>query len=134
MATARERLATSLEVLERLQRDGRRVFRTGELTRVHRERLIANGYLRRVTNGWLISSAPGTAPDDPTPWYSAFWEFCSRYCERRFGTRWWLSAELSALWHGGNTAIPEQVVLHAPEGGNNRIELLFGATLFGAQC
>ena len=130
MATARERLATSLEVLERLQRDGRRVFHTGELTRVHRERLIANGYLRRVTNGWLISSAPGTGPEDPTPWYSAFWEFCARYCERRFGTRWWVSAELSALWHGGNTAIPEQVVLHAPEGGNNRIELLFGTTLF----
>ena len=61
MATARERLATSLELLERLQRDGRRVFHTGELTRVHRDRLIANGYLRRVTNGWLISSAPGTA-------------------------------------------------------------------------
>ena len=130
MATARERLAASLEVLERLQRDGRRVFHTGELTRVHRERLVANGYLRRVTNGWLISSAPGTAPNDPTPWYSAFREFCARYCERRFGTRWWLSAELSALLHGGNTAIPEQVVVHAPEGGNNRIALPFGTALF----
>ena len=130
MATAGARLATSLAILERLQRDGWRVFHAAELTRVHRDRLIANGYLRRVTNGWLISSAPGTAPDDPTPWYSAFREFCARYCERRFGTRWWLSAELSALWHGGNTSIPEQVVVHAPEGGNNRIQLLFGTTLF----
>ena len=130
MATAHERLASSLEVLERLQRDGRRVFRTTELTRVHRERLLANGFLRRVTNGWLISASPAAPPGDSTAWYSAFWEFCARYCERRFGKRWWLSAEQSALLHGGNTAVPEQVVVHAPEGGNNRIELPFGTALF----
>ena len=45
MATAHERLAGSLEILERLQRDGRQVFRTTELTRAHRERLLANGFL-----------------------------------------------------------------------------------------
>ena len=130
MATARERLASSLEVLERLQRDGRRVFRTTELTRVHRERLLANGFLRRVTNGWLISASPSAPPGDSTPWYSVFWEFCARYCERRFGKRWWLSAEQSALLHGGNTAVPAKVVVHAPEGGNNRLELPFGTALF----
>ena len=130
MATARERLASSLAVLERLERDGRRVFRTTELTRVHRERLLANGFLRRVTNGWLISASPAAPPGDSTPWYSVFWEFCARYCERRFGKCWWLSAEQSALLHGGNTAVPEQVVVHAPEGGNNRIELPFGTALF----
>ena len=130
MATARERLSSSLEVLERLQRDGRRVFRTTALTRVHRERLLADGFLRRVTNGWLISASPAAAPGDSTPWYSVFWEFCARYCERRFGERWWLSAAQSALLHGGNTAVPEQVVVHAPEGGNNRLELPFGTALF----
>ena len=130
MATARERLASSLEVLERLQRDGRRVLRTTELTRIHRERLLANGFVRRVVNGWLISASPAAPPGDSTPWYSAFWEFCARYCERRFGKRWWLSAEQSVLLHGGNTAVPEQVVVHAPEGGNNRLELPFGTALF----
>ena len=130
MATARERLATSLESLERLQRDGRRVFHTTELTRTHRERLVANGYLRPVTNGWLVSADPVTASEDPTPWYSAFWEFCARYCDRRFGTRWWLSPELSALLQSGKTGVPEQVVVHTPEGGNNRIELPFGTALF----
>ena len=130
MATARERVAGSLEVLERLQRDGRRVFRTTELTRVHRERLLANGFLQRAVNGWLISASPAAAPGDSTPWYSAFWEFCARYCERRFGRRWWLSAEQSLLWHGGNTSIPGQVVVHAPQGGNNRVELPFGTALF----
>ena len=130
MATARERLSSSLQVLERLQQDGRRVFRTTALTRVHRERLVANGFLRRVTNGWLISASPAALPGDSTPWYSVFWEFCARYCERRFGKRWWLSAEQSALLHGRNTAVPEQVVVHAPEGGNNRLELPFGTALF----
>ena len=130
MATAHARLSSSLELLERLQRDGRRVFRTTELTRVHRERLVANGFLRRVANGWLISADPAALPGDSTPWYSVFWEFCARYCERRFGKGWWLSAEQSALLHGENTAVPDQVVVHAPAGGNNRIELPFGTALF----
>ena len=130
MATAHARLSSSLELLERLQRDGRRVFRTTELTRVHRERLVANGFLRRAAKGWLISASPAALPGDSTPWYSVFWEFCARYCERRFGKRWWLSAEQSALLHGGNTAVPDQVVVHAPAGGNNRIELPFGTALF----
>jgi len=130
MATARERLATSLEVLEELQRSGRRVFRTTELTRIHRERLVANGFLRRVTPGWLVSASPAATLGDSTPWYSAFWEFCARYCEARFGERWWLSAEQSALIHGGKTAVPEQIVVHAPKGGNNRLKLPFGTDLF----
>ena len=130
MATAHERLARSLEVLERLQRDGRRVFRAAELTRVHRERLLENGFLRRAINGWLISASPAVLPGDSTPWYSAFWEFCARYCEKRFAKRWWLSAEASALVHGENTAVPEQVVVHTPDGANNRLELPFGTALF----
>lgn len=130
MATARERLASSLEILEELQRDGRRVFHTTELTRVHRDRLLANGFLQRATPGWVISTNPSVRPGDSTPWYSAFWEFCASYCGRRFGKRWWLSAEQSALLHGGNTAVPEQVVIHAPEAANNRLELPFGTSLF----
>ena len=130
MATAHARLSSSLELLKRLQRDGRRVFRTTELTRVHRERLVVSGFLRRVAKGWLISASPAALPGDSTPWYSVFWEFCARYCERRFGKGWWLSAEQSALLHGGNTAVPDQVVVHAPAGGNNRIELPFGTALF----
>jgi hypothetical protein len=130
MATARERLASSLEILEELQRNGRRVFHTTELTRVHRDRLLANGFLHRATPGWVISQNPSVRPGDSTAWYSVFWEFCARYCERRFGERWWLSAEQSALLHAGNTAVPEQVVIHGPEGANNRLELPFGTALF----
>ncbi len=46
MATPSEKLASSLEVLQRLQKGGRRVFRSAEFTRVHRERLLRHGFLQ----------------------------------------------------------------------------------------
>ncbi len=133
MATAHRRLAASLEVLARLQRGSRRVFRGAEFTRVHRERLIRNGYLRRVINGWLLVQSPGVLPGDSTPWYAAFWEFCARYAAHRFGERWWLSSTMSALLHAGSTTIPDQVVLHAPAGSNNQVALPFGTSLIDLQ-
>lgn len=56
MPTPKEKLAQSLDVLRRLQEGGRRVFRSGELSRVHRERLVSNGFLQTVISGWLHSS------------------------------------------------------------------------------
>ena len=41
MVTPSEKLAASLAQLQKLQGRGRRVFRSAELTRVHRERLQA---------------------------------------------------------------------------------------------
>ena len=85
MPTPNEKLAESLTALHDLQRDGRRVFRSGELSRLNRERLIENGFLQEVIKGWLISSGPGARDGDSTPWYASFWEFCARYCDERFG-------------------------------------------------
>jgi len=130
MATPHEKLAASLAQLEKLQKGGRRVFRSGELTRVHRERLIQNGFLREVIKGWLISSSPGTDPGDTTPWYASFWEFCARYCTERFGDQWHLSPEQSLLLHAENTVIPRQVIIYTPRGTNNTIEMLFGTSLY----
>jgi len=45
MPTPHEKLALSLERLNILQLQGRRIFRSRELTRVHRERLLKNGFL-----------------------------------------------------------------------------------------
>ena len=87
MATPNEKLAESLDVLKALQERGRRVFRSDELSRVHRERLVANGFLQEVMKGWLISSGPSARAGDSTPWYASFWEFCARYCNERFGER-----------------------------------------------
>jgi hypothetical protein len=59
MAAPNEKLAESLDLLKALQEGGHRVFRSDEFSRVHRERLVENGFLRDVMKGWLISSSPG---------------------------------------------------------------------------
>ena len=130
MATPNEKLAASLARLQDIQRGARRVFQSSELTRVHRERLVRQGFLREVIKGWLISTDPDTSPGDTTPWYASFWEFCASYCQQRFGDRWHLSPEQSLLLHGENTSVPRQVTVYAPKGTNNTIELLFGASLY----
>ena len=85
MATPNQKLADSLTQLQRLQQDGRRVFQSKELTRLHRERLLQQGFIQEVMKGWLISSSPSARSGDSTPWYACFWEFCARYCAERFG-------------------------------------------------
>ena len=129
MAAPHEKLAASLAVLQKLQRD-RRVFRSNEFSRVHRERLVKNGFLREVAKGWLISTSPGTQKGDSTPWFASFWEFCARYCTDRFGESWHLSPEQSLLLHAENTIIPAQVVVYSPKGANNTIKLLFGTSVY----
>ena len=130
MATPSEKLAASLTLLEELQKGGRRVFRSGELTRVHRERLVRNGYLRVVMKGWLISSSPDVAAGDTTPWFASFWEFCASYCRARFGQDWHLSPEQSLLLHAESTAIPPQLIVYTPKGTNNAVGLPFGTSLY----
>jgi Fic/DOC family len=130
MATLHKKLATSLEKLQKLQSDGRHVFRSEAFPRVDRERLLDQGFLREVIKGWLISTSPGAAPDDTTPWFASFWEFCARYCEYRFGSDWHLSSEQSLLSHAEDTVIPTQVIIYSPQGANNTIRLLFGTSLY----
>ncbi len=126
MPTPNEKLAESLDALSALQQEGRRVFRSEDLSRINRERLLTNGFLQEVMKGWLISSSPSARDGDSTPWYASFWEFCARYCHERFGYEWHLSPEQSLLLHGERTVIPDQVVINSPRGTNNTIRLLFG--------
>jgi len=130
MATPNEKLAESLDILKALQEGGRRVFRSDDFSRVHRERLVANGFLQEVMKGWLISSSPSVRDGDSTPWYASFWEFCARYCEERFGNEWHLSPEQSLALHGENTVIPQQVVVNSPKGTNHTVALLFNTSLY----
>ena len=130
MATPGEKLAVSLALLEQLQEEGRRAFRSGEFTRVHRERLVRTGFLREVMKGWLISSSPETALGDTSPWHATFWEFCAAYCTSRFEQDWHLCPEQSLLLHAENTVIPHQVIIHTPRGTNNTVELLFDTSLY----
>ena len=130
MATPNKKLAESLAVLKELQQDGHRAFSSADLSRVHRQRLVENGFLQEVMKGWLISASPQTRTGDSTPWYASFWEFCARYCEDRFGSAWHLSAEQSLWLHGERTIIPNQVVVCSPRGTNHTIELRFGTSLY----
>src|SRR5580692_10432098 len=130
MPTTHERLAASLVSLQALQQAGHRVFQSNQLSRVHRERLLENGFIQEVIKGWLISSSPSAREGDSTPWYASFWEFCARYCGERFGDQWHLSPEPSLWLQGERTVIPEQVVVNSPKGTNNKIELLFGTSLY----
>ncbi len=130
MPTPNEKLADSLRALQALQKDGRRVFRSDELKRRDRERLLGNGFLQNVMRGWLISSSPSTRDGDSTPWYASFWEFCARYCNQRFGDEWHFSPEQSLLLHAENAVIPAQVVVYSPKGTNNTVSLLFGTSIY----
>jgi fido (protein-threonine AMPylation protein) len=130
MAAPNEKLAESLDVLKAMQEGGRRVFRSDDFSRVHRERLTENWFLQDVMKGWLISSSPGARGGDSTPWYASFWEFCARYCRERFGDQWHLSPEQSLWLQGERTVIPDQVVVNSPKGTNNKIELPFGTSLY----
>src|SRR4029077_20751418 len=130
MAAPNQKLAHSLDVLKALQAGGRRVFRSDDLSRVHRERLVENGFLQEVIKGWLISTSPGAWGGDSTPWYASFWEFCAIYSAERFGGEWHLSAEESLWLHGEKTVIPEQIVVCSPKGTNHLINLLYGTSLY----
>src|ERR1700740_2778609 len=130
MPSPNEKLAESLDVLKTLQVGNQRVFRSDDLSRVHRERLVENGFLQEVMKGWLISSSPDAQAGESTPWHASFWEFCARYCDERFGEQWHLSPEQSLFLHGERTVIPDQLVVHSPKAANNDIKLLFGTTLY----
>ncbi len=130
MATPHEKLAASLAVLKNLQDRGRRIFKSSEISRVHRERLIQQGFLREVIKGWLMSTGPQAQDGDTTPWYASFWEFCASYCGDRFGAQWFLSPEQSLLLHAEATTIPAQVIVNSPKGANNKLDLPFGTSLY----
>ena len=85
MATPADRLAESLDVLKTLQDQGRHAIRAGDLTRTHRERLLANRFIREVMKGWYIPSPPDEAAGESTSWYATYWAFCAAYLRERFG-------------------------------------------------
>jgi len=130
MATPNEKLAASLTVLRKLQRRGRHVLQSQDLSRVHRERLLRHGFVQEVMKGWLISSSPDVGTGESTPWYASFWEFCAHYCGKRFGGQWCLSPEQSLLLHAEKTVIPSQVIVQSPKGTNHKLTLLFDTSLY----
>ena len=130
MARPQEKLAESLHVLRALQKRDHVAIRARDLSRTHRERLVRRGFLQRVIKGWYIPSSPNDVPGDSTAWYAAFWDFCGAYLAERFDTEWCLSPEQSLSLHAGNRAVPAQLIVRAPKGGNKPTPLPFGTSLF----
>ncbi len=130
MATPNEKIAASLKELKKLQDRGIIAIHSSELSRTHKERLLMNGFIREVLRGWYIAVPPEEGKGDSTSWFTAFWAFCSRYLENRYGSNYCLSAEQSLLLHVGNTSVPHQLIVRAPEGTNSITNLPFDTSLY----
>lgn len=130
MATPSEKLASSLETLKELQSKGNAAIKGSDLTQTHRERLIANGFIKSVLKGWYIPTKPDDKEGDSTSWYASFWEFSKAYLNDRFSDNWVLSPEQSIAIHSGNWSIPKQLLVKSPEANNNSTDLLFGTSIF----
>jgi hypothetical protein len=129
MAKPQEKLAESLEILKKLQDRGVVAIRAGALSRAHRERLLRNGFMQEVMKGWYIPARPDDGAGESTAWYASFWAFCAAYLRERFGTGWCLSPEHSLSLHTGNYAVPPQLVVRSPGGGNKATALLYGTSI-----
>lgn len=130
MAAPADKLAESLAVLKALQDQGRVAIRASDLTRTHRERLQATGFIREVMKGWYVSSSPEEPEGESTGWYASFWNFCAAYLSERFGAEWCLSPEQSIHLQTGDWTVPAQLLVRSPRGGNKPTELLFGTSIF----
>src|ERR1700730_15743074 len=130
MATPQEKLAESLQALHDLRGRGIVAIRSDDLSRTHRERLLESGFLQEVIKGWYIPSRPDEVAGDSTAWYTSFWDFCAAYLSERFDKEWCLSPEQSLSLHGGNRAVPVQLIVRTPKGGNKPTPLRHGTSLF----
>lgn len=130
MATPGEKLAESLEKLKKIQDKELVAIKASDLTRVHRERLVKNAFIREVVKGWYIAAPHDGQKGDSTSWFSSFWGFCARYLEDRYGDDYCISAEQSLMLHAGNNSVPTQLIIRSSKGNNLPTSLLFGTSLF----
>jgi hypothetical protein len=130
MATPGEKLAEALEVLKKLQDRGIVAIKSSELSRVHRERLLKNNFLREVTKGWYLAVPSNEQLGDSTSWYTSYWSFCSGYLNDRYGDSYCLSAEQSLQLHSGNRTVPQQLIIRSLEGPNGKTPLPYNTSLF----
>ncbi|NII29290.1 Fic family protein [Pseudoflavitalea sp. X16] len=130
MATPAEKLATSLDALKQLQEKGIVAIKTDALSRINRERLLDNGFIREVYKGWYMVTPPTEAKGDSTSWYSSYWSFCAQLLANMYGQNWCISAEQSLSLHAGNWTVPQQLIIKSPQASNNKIDLPFGTSLF----
>ena len=127
MATPKELLAGSLEILRRVEHDG--VVRSSEISRTHRERLLRNGFLEEAVKGWLIVTNPSFQKGSSTSWYVSFWSFIRRYLTERYQDGYCLSPEASIKIHTDSTIVPNQLVVITKKKGVQNLSLPFNISL-----
>lgn len=131
MATPRERLVDALKFLKSLQDQGIVCIHADEMpNRRYREILLKRGFIKEVLKGWYIPSDPASKAGETTSWYSAYWDFIGKFLQDKFGNEWCLSADQSLLFHAGNTAVPQQLMLRSPNGNNRVTPLMHNTSLF----
>lgn len=123
ISPAQRILAESLKFLKQIQDAGKTVVRSSDLSRVQRESLVKNGFLRPIVKGWYMPGKPVEGEGDSTPWYASMQGFIQGYCNERFGTEWHVSPEYSLLLHAANTNVPKQIVVHSPLAKNGLLNL-----------
>lgn len=133
MATPSEKLAESLEALHVLQEREIIAIRSRDISKVHRTRLVKNGFLQQVLKGWYIPCRPDESNGESTAWYASFWNFCAAYLNYRFGKAWCFSPEQSLLLHAENWTVPKQLIIRTPKGDNKIIQLPFNTSLFNVR-
>jgi hypothetical protein len=134
MASPQEKLAQSLEVLKDLLDNQHLVaIKTSELSRVHRERLLQHGFIKKVIDGWYISTPPEEREGDSTSWYASFWNFCSQYLEERYGKDYCLSADQSLQIHAGNQTVPHQLIIRTKAPTNKPTPLPYNISIYSMQ-
>jgi len=130
MATPSEKLAESLSILKGLQENGIVAINTSRLTRTLRERLLENGFIKEVYQGWYVSAPPNEKQGDSTSWYSSYWNFCAQLMKDKYGQNWCVSPEQSLLLHAGNWSVPQQLIIKSPKEANFKTDLPYGTSLF----
>jgi len=130
MATPGEKLAASLEVLKALQDRGVIAIKSTELSRIHRERLLKNGFTKKITKGWYISKPSDEQPGDSTSWYASYWHFCERYLADRYGNAYFISPEQSLQIQTGNWTVPQQLIVRTTKKANHGTPLPYGTSLW----
>ena len=130
MATPSEKLAQSLDVLQKLQnKNGLAVIKADELSRTHKERLLANGFLEEVMKGWFIATRPDAPKGDTTSWYTSFWNFVQVYLSSRFDESWCLSPDQSLRLLVGNRTVPSQLLVRSPKARNKVTQLIHNTSI-----
>jgi len=130
MPTPAEKLAESLQELQKLQKQNIVAIKSEMLSRTHRERLLKQNFIEEVFKGWYIATLPDSPRGDTTTWYSQYWEFCSQYFNDRFASEWCIAPEQSLMIHAGNTTVPTQLMIRSPHASNNILPLIGKTSVF----